>query len=220
MELVGHAVEVLESSSFGADDPVLEAGLFAIYSRPYMPDRKRRVLGDEWLPADPAQRKLHDRMLELRSTIYAHTDPDSPRGVEDVDAMLGLGEHGYAESRPLLNPEVFPRLAALAQAQRGRFREARELREQELRDDPPSSSIAPLLEKRSSTKASRPSADDVRPPLTTQTSGSPPPPPAWIIREPSPDHWVDEERLLQVAESRRSLADSFAWTVPGLAVAA
>jgi hypothetical protein len=145
MELVEDAVGLLTAPHMIAGGRLIEAGMFTIYARPYAPDRKRRVLGDEWLPSDPRERKRHDRLIELRNTLYAHTDPDSPRGVEDVDAMLGLGEHGYAESRPELNQAALPRIAALAQAQRRRFREARALRQQELRDDPPRTSIAPLL---------------------------------------------------------------------------
>jgi hypothetical protein len=141
MELVEGAVDLLTSSrSPVVGDPLIEAGLFTIYARPYTPDNKRRVLSEDWLPADPRDRKLHDRMIELRDTIYAHTDRDSPRRVEDV-----FGEHSYAESRPMLNPNAFPRLAALAQSQRDRFREGCDRRQEELRDDPPSSSIPPLL---------------------------------------------------------------------------
>jgi hypothetical protein len=141
MQLVDDAVGLLSSSrSAVVGDPLIEAGLFTIYARPYSPDSERRVLREEWLPADPRDRKLHDRMIELRNTLYAHTDPDSPRGVEDV-----FGEHVYAESRPMLNPNAFPQLAALAQAQRDRFREGRDQRQAELRDDPASSSIPPLL---------------------------------------------------------------------------
>jgi hypothetical protein len=111
MELVEDAVGLLTAPHMIAGGRLIEAGMFTIYARPYAPDRKRRVLGDEWLPSDPRERKRHDRLIELRNTLYAHTDPDSPRGVEDVDAMLGLGEHGYAESRPELNQAALPRIA-------------------------------------------------------------------------------------------------------------
>jgi hypothetical protein len=51
-------------------------------------------------------------------------------------------------------------------------------------------------------------------------SECPPPPPPAVAGPPSPESRKDDEELLDVAEARRSLADNFAWTVPGLAVAA
>jgi hypothetical protein len=52
------------------------------------------------------------------------------------------------------------------------------------------------------------------------TSQYPPPPPSRITEPPSSESCGDDKELLEVAEQRRTLADSFAWTVPGLAVAA
>lgn len=59
------------------------------------------------------------------SEAFSHTDKASRRDVEDVGTMLG-GEPLYASSTPEgLRPEVLPRILALCESQRDRFREER-----------------------------------------------------------------------------------------------
>ena len=56
------------------------------------------TLGDEWTADDPGMRRFHDELLRLRDRAYAHTDRRvGARDIEDVSALLGLGQVAYTE---------------------------------------------------------------------------------------------------------------------------
>jgi hypothetical protein len=127
MRLVAGAAETLAEDEHVACERMLETGLVVTYARSFTPDSKRRRLGDEWAPVDPADQRLHDRLLELRNELYAHTDETDARGIEDVAAMLGTGAHRYAESYVPLDRDRLPAIADLARKQEARFDAAQNL---------------------------------------------------------------------------------------------
>lgn len=101
---------------------VLETGLVVTYARPY--GRSKGLnLGKGWLPKDPDDRKLHDRLIdELRNPYHAHNDRTPRRTLTDTTRLLGLnGPPMYSESWERLSDDELERLAKLAERQSARF---------------------------------------------------------------------------------------------------
>jgi hypothetical protein len=61
-------------------------------------------LGDSWRPPAGPGRDLHEWIIELRMTVYAHADWTANKTIVDTNAMLGdTGPPMLAESRSSLS---------------------------------------------------------------------------------------------------------------------
>lgn len=127
MKLVADAA----SSVVGETWPrLLETGIVVGYCRAYTCDAKRRVPATvNHLPRKTSLRALHDRLLELRDTVHAHSDETDAR-----EAVDPFGQHRYTESYRPFQASAFPRIARLAAHQRHQFRRERKRLEALLRD--------------------------------------------------------------------------------------
>jgi hypothetical protein len=93
---------------------VLETGLITMYARNFTGNAR---LGDSWLPPAGPSRDLHNWIMELRKTVYAHADWTASRTIVDTNAMLGdAGPLVLAESRSSLSQEELLSIAELAEA--------------------------------------------------------------------------------------------------------
>jgi hypothetical protein len=79
-------------------------------------------LGDSWRPPAGPGRDLHEWIIELRMTVYAHADWTANKTIVDTNAMLGdTGPPMLAESRSSLSKQELVAIAELAEAQQLRF---------------------------------------------------------------------------------------------------
>lgn len=128
MWLVAEAAETLGTERYVPCERIVETGLIVAYCRAYTPDSKRRCpVTLEFLP-DGAALDLHNRLFELRDTVYAHSDETDARVAVDP-----FGEHSYSEGYRPLNGLAMPTIASLARDQQMRFRAALTEREDALR---------------------------------------------------------------------------------------
>jgi hypothetical protein len=111
----------------------LETALVVIYARPYLPSNGLR-LGGRWRPVRPADRELHDRIVdELRDPYHAHADRTRYRTLIDMS-----DEHGpdarFTESWSIIGKDFVPQVAVLANRQAARFEGASRKLTAELKD--------------------------------------------------------------------------------------
>lgn len=80
----GAAQTLIERVAPGARH-ALEVGLVVCYARPFgnTGDWAKALSEDDWAPTGENQR-LHNSLLDLRDTAFAHSDRQSGRDVEDV----------------------------------------------------------------------------------------------------------------------------------------
>lgn len=104
---------------------VLETGLVVTYARPYLESNARPVGRKLW-PQEPADRELHERIIEdVRSPYHAHSDRTSYRTLVDTATMLGLdGTPTFAEGWSRLSVAELKHLAELAERQAERLHAA------------------------------------------------------------------------------------------------
>jgi hypothetical protein len=89
---------------------------------PWLKSNKIGKLEDEWLPAAGPDRELHRRLVNLRNTTYAHTDPEGGR--KSVAHLMDEGVTGLGEEWVPLRPDDLERIADLCQRQADRFSQA------------------------------------------------------------------------------------------------
>jgi hypothetical protein len=126
MEQVVEAAATLRGRrlSEGAER-IMHTGIVIAYVRPFKNAGIGSLDEEVWGPADPGDRALHDRLVELRDKVYAHTDNTEYRDVQDTSALLGIeGGPTYAESWVSLSEGGVARISLLADAQARRFKEA------------------------------------------------------------------------------------------------
>jgi hypothetical protein len=90
------------------------------YARPFK-SNTYNGLGSEWAPQDEGALALHCALIYRRDKTFAHTDRDSGRDAIDVGSMLGL-ETSYGEEWAPFDEMKLPRIIALCESQRARFR--------------------------------------------------------------------------------------------------
>lgn len=111
----------------------LETAIVVGYARAFAAGNEIETLGDEWTADDPGMRRFHDELLRLRDQLYAHTDRRvGARDIEDVSALLGLGQVAYTEWWRPIDRAALPMIGALAQHQEQRFGRAADERQQAL----------------------------------------------------------------------------------------
>jgi hypothetical protein len=129
MDHVAHAAREL-ANELEADEvgpytqvsQVLETGIVTMYARHFTGNAR---LGDSWLPPAGPARDLHNRIMNLRKTVYAHADWTGSRTIVDTNAMLGgTGPPILAEQRSSLSAQELLAIAELAEQQQLRFYEA------------------------------------------------------------------------------------------------
>ena len=129
MDHVAHAARSsaneLEADEVGPHtqvSQVLETGIVTMYARHFAGNAR---LGDSWLPPAGPARDLHNRIMNLRRTVYAHADWTGSRTIVDTNAMLGgTGPPILAEQRSSLSAQELLAIAELAEQQQLRFYEA------------------------------------------------------------------------------------------------
>jgi hypothetical protein len=111
----------------------LETAIAVSYARAFTNSSLLRLDAEDFAPADPDARRLHEYLLELRDTVYAHTDKNSGRTATiDVISATGLGNLGglpvsfgtevWEEWLPLPR-EWIPAMQSLFREQQNRLRE-------------------------------------------------------------------------------------------------
>jgi hypothetical protein len=80
----------------------LETAISVCYARPWIASNQSGKLKDRWLPSVGADRNLHDMLLELRRSAYAHSDPAGGRKARLDD---GIGEEWIPLRRDLLSSD-------------------------------------------------------------------------------------------------------------------
>ena len=80
---------------------------------------------------------MHDRLIELRDTVHAHTDRTAERQAVNVTRMFGLGGNLFKQQRTLVPDEWLPTIAELADHQWRRLQYQVHLRQRELPDAGP-----------------------------------------------------------------------------------
>jgi hypothetical protein len=113
----------------------LEAAVAVIYARPFKSRKPRGLDRDEWKPDDDAGARWHDELIDLRDTLYAHTDDydASGRRIREPDESEPPGgfteewlgwEPGDDASVEALLVRQRQHLAVLAEAAQRRLRHA------------------------------------------------------------------------------------------------
>lgn len=123
MRLVEAAAKALSDECHG--NRVLESGMVVTYARPYLSSNRaggvHRVPGN-WNPTESSRRQLHDRLLALRHSYYAHADRTGHRTLTDTTALLSIdGPPIFAEAWTSLRGDELSAIARLARSQAERF---------------------------------------------------------------------------------------------------
>jgi hypothetical protein len=101
---------------------VLETGIVTMYARHFTGNAR---LGDSWLPPAGPGLDVHNLIMRLRHTVYAHADWTASRTIVDTNAMLGgTGPPILAEQRSSLSAQQLRDIAKLAEQQQLRFYES------------------------------------------------------------------------------------------------
>jgi hypothetical protein len=127
MSQAGFAAERWEHEPDGRVRRLFETAMVVTYMRPFA--RSTLLTLSEHVPTDPEGRAVHERVVQLRDEVYAHTDKDADRRV-----AFGIGseeEQGsdwmpYGESFTLLPPDFVSDFVDLChRLEREMMREAR-----------------------------------------------------------------------------------------------
>jgi hypothetical protein len=121
MALVAEEIDALSESDRRLIPRVLETGLVTVYARSFKSSgRHWPAFTELWTPTDPHELAVHNSILRRRDKQHAHTDEKhSGRDIVDV-----FGKHFYAEQYEVLAHAALEEIAALARAQRERFKAA------------------------------------------------------------------------------------------------
>jgi len=129
MRLTVEGAETLSSVDYFPNTPLIETGMVVTYCRAYSLVKGRRPpVTAQMLPEDDRGLSLHNELVKLRDTIYAHSDETDNRVVVDP-----FGAHNYTEGSRPWKREAFGPVIELARAQEAKFREALTSREASLR---------------------------------------------------------------------------------------
>jgi hypothetical protein len=132
MEQIADAAQTLLKIHLSAGaERVMQTGLVVTYVRAFKSPSGIGILKEsEWAPSEPRDRALHDRLVNLRDKLFAHTDKTGLRDVVDTSALLGLeGGPTYAETWVPFSTEGIAQIGQVAEAQRDRFTAAADERE-------------------------------------------------------------------------------------------
>ena len=123
MQLIADACKTLSEVEYTPSRLVIETGLVVTYCRAFS-----GAPVDELAP----ESQLHTELKEIRDKLLAHSDRSYKSRREAVDVF---GDHSHtAEYPPHLNPKLLDPICALALVLVERFKDAREEREQSLRN--------------------------------------------------------------------------------------
>lgn len=107
MRLVAHAAAALVDAQEN-DGParvynrIIETGMVVTYARPFL-DSNKAGIGRKWWPRDPAERELHDELVDLRDDYHAHAEHTAQRRLENAAEIFGeLGRPMFVESWSML----------------------------------------------------------------------------------------------------------------------
>jgi hypothetical protein len=132
---MGHALAALGALEEEPEDEnlkrALETGLAVCYARAFTRSKGLPRLDPQYRPRDAGHALLHDELIALRHTVYAHTDSSGGRSVEVVIGETEISEtpdgtHIHipaelSEQWTSLSLEKLPAYRRLIAAQRQRF---------------------------------------------------------------------------------------------------
>jgi hypothetical protein len=91
MEQVATAARTLMEVRLNDDAvSVMHTGIVVTYLRPFYKAGIGSLDPEEWAPEDEDAGRIHDALMRLRNTVYAHTDESPWRDVEDTSELFGL----------------------------------------------------------------------------------------------------------------------------------
>jgi hypothetical protein len=111
-------IEDHEEASFRVISNVIELGIVCMYARAWTGSER---LPDRWRPESAEDRELHQEVLDLRNSLFAHADRSPRRELININAERPDQPAIFAERREPLRPDFLRRLADLCDRQNERF---------------------------------------------------------------------------------------------------
>ena len=107
-------IEDHEAKSFPYISNVIELGIVCMYARAWTGNER---LPDRWRPESAEDRELHEQVLDLRNTLFAHADRSPRRMLVNIHEDRPDLPAVFAEARDPLRPDFLRRLADLCDRQ-------------------------------------------------------------------------------------------------------